>query len=525
MDTPERKGWPYTPHLIVFFSSTFIMVVELVAGRLIARHLGSSIYTWTSIIGVILAGMSAGNYIGGRLADRWRPESILGPLFLIASVVSLSVLPLNRLLPQSWFFDGMMWPTRTFLTVLAIFFFPAMCLGTISPAATKMAVERGHTMGQSIGSVYAWGAVGSIGGTFLTGFWLIAALGAKGVVLTVAFALAGAAALLGPLRWPAAIWAAILGCLLIFSQVYPVNTSTVQKAFEQLDLREEPDSLYALDSYYQFVKVRERTSKYDSSRLIRSLHLDYLTHGYVDLEDPSHFEYHYLRLYRDVAQRVLQGHKTISAFFIGGGSYTFPRWVLHEWPGSRLEVAEIDPMVVEANYEALGLPRDTPIRTYSADARNVVDYLPADARYDLVVGDAFNDLTVPFHLTTLEFNEKIARRLTPDGVYMVNVIDDWEFARMLGAYVLTLQKTFKHVYVFCTESGGVKEGRDTFVVAALMKPIQVEDWRPGHDTSFSGSVLTEEQSAELFRKCRGRILTDDDAPVENLLEPVARKRN
>lgn len=524
MDTPDRKGWRYAPHLIVFFSSTFIMVVELVAGRLISRHLGSSVYTWTSIIGVILAGMSAGNYIGGRLSDRWRPESILGPLFLIASVVSFFVLPLIRLLPQSSFFHGMMWPARTFLTVLAIFFLPAMCLGTIAPPATKMGVERGRTVGQSIGSVYAWGAIGSIGGTFVTGFWLVAVLGTKGVVLTVAFALAAAAVCLGPFRWPAAIWAAALGCLVIFSQACPLNASMAKRAFEHLGLREGADSILATDSYYQFIKVRERKSRFDPSRLILSLHLDSLTHGYVDLKDPSHLECDYLLLYRDLVRRVFPGRKTVSTFVIGGGSYSFPRWLLHEWPGSKVEVAELDPMVVEVNYETLGLPRDTPIRTFSADARNVIDDLPRDARYDLIVGDAFNDLSVPFHLTTLEFNDKIAQHLTPEGMYLVNVIDDWEFARLLGAYVLTLQKTFKHVYVFCSERNGVREGPENFTVAALMRPIQVEDWRPGHKTRFPGSNLTEEQLRELYRKCRGRILTDDDAPVENLLEPVVRKR-
>ena len=150
---------------------------------------------------------------------------------------------------------------------------------------------------------------------------------------------------------------------------------------------------------------------------------------------------------------------------------------------------------------------------------------PSDARYDLVVGDAFNDLSVPFHLTTLEFNEKVARHLTPHGVYLVNLIDDWRFGRLLGAYVLTLKKTFKHVYVFCTKQGGVEDGRETFVLAASMRPIAVSDWRPGHETDFPGSLLTDDNIKELAEKCRGRILTDDNAPVENLLEPVVRNRN
>ena len=111
-----------------------------------------------------------------------------------------------------------------------------------------------------------------------------------------------------------------------------------------------------MDSNYQFINVAERISDMDSSRWVRMLQLDYLIHGYVDVSDPGHLEYHYERVYREVIRRFIRDKKMVSAFFIGGGSYTFPRWVLHEWPGARIDVAEIDPMVVEVNYEALGLP-------------------------------------------------------------------------------------------------------------------------------------------------------------------------
>ncbi|MBI4964597.1 MAG: fused MFS/spermidine synthase [Desulfomonile tiedjei] len=524
MNEEQARGWRYTPHVIVFFSSAFIMVVEIVAGRLVARHLGNSLYTWTSIIGVILAGMSTGNYIGGRLADRWRPEGLLGFLFLVASIMCLSVLPMNHVFPAWDYFEELTWPTRTFLTVFGIFLLPAVALGTISPPAAKMAVERGDTVGQSIGSVYAWGAVGSIAGTLATGFWLVASLGSRGVVLSVSFALAVMAVLLGPKRWLPAIWAAILGALLVFSQLPPYAGWKAEEVVEKLGLRENVEGLVAKDSNYQFINVHETRSDTDSSRHILSLRLDYLIHGYVDLNDPSHLEYKYERLYRDVVRRFFSDRKTVSAFFIGGGSYTFPRWVLFEWPGSVVDVAEIDPMVVDVNYGVLGLPTNSPIRTFPADARNVVDSLAAEARYDLIVGDAFNDLSVPFHLTTLEFNQKVARHLAPKGLYMVNLIDDWEFARLLGSYFLTLKKTFRHVNVFCTELEGVKEGRETFVLAASMEPLQVDDWQPGHGSGFPGSAFTEKQIAKLARKSQGRILIDDNAPVENLLEPVVRRR-
>lgn len=525
MSTLHWKDFRYAPHMVVFFGSAFIMVLELVAGRLIARHLGNSLYTWTSVIGVILAGMSIGNYVGGRLSDRWPPERILGILFLVASALCVSVLPMNRLFSEFTPLDGLRWPARTFFTVLGIFAFPALALGAISPAAAKMAVDRGDAVGRTIGSVYAWGAIGSILGTFVAGFWLIATLGAKDVVLSISLCLAIMAAIMGPYRWFAAMLAAVLGTLLILSQLPVSSGSRTESAVGLLGLREDTDSLFTADSNYQYICVSETQSERNSSRIIRKLQLDYLIHGYVDLADPGYLEYAYERIYRDVAKRYLRDSTKIAAFFIGGGSYTFPRWVLHQWPGSAVDVAEIDPQVVEANYKALGLPRDTPIRTFCADARLVVDGLAPETRYELIVGDAFNDLSVPFHLTTLEFNEKVARHLAPGGAYLVNVIDDWEVGKLLGACVETLGKTFRHVQVFCTNEAGVNPGRQTFVLAASMTRVDFGDWKAGHPDSFEGSVLSEQDLETLAAKSGKRVLTDDYAPVENLLEPVVRKRD
>jgi spermidine synthase len=515
------RGWRFTPHVVVFFSAACIMVMELVAGRLIARHLGSSLYTWTSIIGVVLAGMSIGNYVGGRMADRFRPERFVGWLFLIASLTCLSTLVLNHFLAVKEPFEVFHWPTRVFASVLVVFMMPALILGTISPAMAKMALERSNKVGATIGSVYAWATVGSIVGTLATGFYLIAALGAQGVVLVVSLGLAVIGLCMGPHRWAHAAWivAVVAVCFLAKSP-----SAMAADYGYRAGVREFGDYVFGADSDYQYVKVYEDTSGKQKHRTLRVLALDYLIHGYVDPKDPTYFEYDYERIYRDVARRLARGKGQVSTFFLGGGSYTFPRWVLHEWPGSRVEVAEIDPLVVEANHQALGLPRDTPIKTYVMDARNAIDDLPADRRFDLIFGDAFSDLSVPYHLTTLEFARKLKSHMAPDGAYLINIIDDWQYGFFLSAMYNTLRGVFKNVYVFCTEEEGITKGRETFVVAATDASMDTSDWLPGHEVEFSGSVLKREDLQDLAQKTKGRILTDDDAPVENLLEPVVRTR-
>jgi len=215
---PADLLWRYTPHAIVFCSSACIMVVELVAGRLIARHLGSSLYTWTSIIAVILAGMSAGNVLGGKLADRWKPESVLGWLFLGSSLISVLTLGVNFVFAEVRPLRGLDWPAQIFFTSLLVFIAPAIALGTISPAAAKMALARSDRVGATIGSFYAWAVAGSILGTFLTGFWLIAALGSRGVVLCTALGLALLGLSLGPRRTVHAAWAGLVLVFLIVSR-------------------------------------------------------------------------------------------------------------------------------------------------------------------------------------------------------------------------------------------------------------------------------------------------------------------
>ena len=185
------------PYAAVFLSSFCVMVVELVAGRLIARNLGSSIYTWTSVIGVILAGLAAGNYLGGRIADRHRPARVLALLFLLASIVSLSIPVLNRWIGdwvQLWMLS---WPLRVSLHVGAVFFLPSMILGAISPVAGKMALDQGHLPGRTLGSVYAWGVIGSLLGTFLTGYCFIPTFGTAKVVWCVAAVLAATSLVMG----------------------------------------------------------------------------------------------------------------------------------------------------------------------------------------------------------------------------------------------------------------------------------------------------------------------------------------
>jgi spermidine synthase/predicted MFS family arabinose efflux permease len=524
-ETPGRPdavfALRYTPHAIAFLASACLMVVELLASRVIAEQAGSSLYTWASVIGVVFAGMSLGNYAGGLLSDRFPSSRVIGWLFLAASASVVSVLVAAYVLELKAPFEAWRWPTMVFATVFCIFFLPSLVLGTFVPVAVKAAVERATELGTTIGSVSAWNAVGSIVGTVAAGFWLIPALGTQSLTMLVACVLAAAGLVLGPRRVAHLGWTAIAFALLLSTRgpLPGVGQWRYQEVFRDTDTYP-----FSAESAYQYVRVYDDFSEDEPDRSLRVLSLDHLIHGYVDLNDPTFLNYAYERVYAEVARRYAAGKTTVSAFFVGGGSYTFPRWVLAQWPGSLAVVGEIDPVVPEANYEATGLPRTTPIHTIIGDARNTVEDLPPDPRFDFFFGDAFNDLAVPYHLTTLEFSRNVAQHLKPGGAYLVNLIDNFDSGLLLGSFVGALQREFSHVYVFCTEREGVSHRRDTFVVAASNVPLDTRGWERNHGTDFEGSVLTPADLAALEKKCGGRILTDDNAPVEVLIAPVVRER-
>ena len=191
----ERR---WVSYLVVFVASGCTLVLELVAGRVLAPFVGVSIHTWTSSIGVVLAGISLGNYVGGGLADRAGSGRTLGILLAAGGLTSLAVLPLAgglaAVAPRSY-------PLvlRIVLLTTLLFFLPSLLLGMIPPVVIKLTLGDLGRAGNVVGRVYAASTVGSLVGTFLTGFVLIAHVGTRTVVLSVGLTLVVLGGLAGAL--------------------------------------------------------------------------------------------------------------------------------------------------------------------------------------------------------------------------------------------------------------------------------------------------------------------------------------
>jgi predicted membrane-bound spermidine synthase len=500
--SPPHK-WLWPPSLIVFISSACIMVLELVAGRITAPYIGVSLYTWTSVIGVVLAGISLGSYLGGRIADRRASPRLLGVLFVLGGLASFAILAVDVLSAFSTIeaLTRSTLPLAAALVALAIvlFFVPCTVLGTISPVVVKLAVHDLSRTGSTVGRIYAAGSVGSIVGTFATGYMLISWFGTHLIVWGVALVLItlGLLILLGR-RWLWTLPALLLlagGSLLASRQGWLDGPCTRETNY-----------------FCIIVKGEEH-----GGTPVLALYLDRLLHSYTSPQDPTRLVYEYERLYADVTAYQAGRLGPLSALFIGGGGYTFPRYMEAVYPDSELDVIEIDPGVTQTAYDSLGLNEDTRIATYNEDARMFLAREPARS-YDLILGDAFNDFSVPYHLTTREFNDRVRAWLADDGYYVVNIIDGPR-GRFLRAYAHTLRQTFRHVYLVFSVDGWRRSSRSTLVLVAGDTPLD----RAGlEDTSplLARQLLSDPEVAEIMAEGEAVTLTDRYAPVDQLLAAV-----
>ncbi len=511
------------PSATVFISSACIMIIELVAGRLIARHLGSSLYTWTSIIGVVLAGITIGNYIGGRIADRFPARKTLASLFALSSAACVIVIILNNLVGNWEWLWHLDWPMRVFTHIALVFLLPSTLLGTISPVVAKMALDRGLATGRTIGNIYAWGAAGSIAGTFLAGFYLIAAMGTIAILWSVGALLLLMAIFYRASMWILYIWLAIFVALMVMatsSSLWARNTGLAMAIREKYD----PEVIYQDETQYCYVSVKQVSENPDRRLFIQ----DKLKHSEIVMGDIDNLRYFYTHIYASITEGLKKKDDPISIMVIGGGGYAYPQYIEKNFPNSRVDVVEIDAGVTKAAQEAFGLSKDTKINTITMDARNYVDDVlfkkaqgQAVPAYDFIYEDAINDYSVPYQLVTREFNEKITSLLTADGVYMVNLIDIYDHGRFLGSIVNTLEETFPHVNVLSEDAP--RSIRNTFVVVASKQPVDLKgiigDYTKGADMWY----LAPEEIDLLKKRADNIVFTDDYVPVENMLASVVRR--
>jgi spermidine synthase len=233
-----------------------------------------------------------------------------------------------------------------------------------------------------------------------------------------------------------------------------------------------------------------------------------------------------VRAFAEVAALTAARKPDFRALMIGGGGYALPRYLEAVYPESQLDVVELDPAVTAIARQRLGLRRETRIRTQNGDARAILREWPERPAFDLVYGDAFNDLSMPYHLTTVEFLRLVRDLLNDDGVYLANVIDNLASnGRVVSAFVRTFRAVFGQVYLL--RWGPYEPSAiETLVVVGAKRPLDLRAIRehapmreqPGR--TFASEVIEGEALDRIVEQAPAPVLTDERAPVDQLAAPL-----
>ncbi|WAZ26285.1 fused MFS/spermidine synthase [Streptomyces cinnabarinus] len=493
-DRPRENGLSSrAAAALVFSASAAVLVVEIVSLRLLAPYLGLTLETSTMVIGIALTAIAAGSWLGGRLADLVSPRRLLGPSLGVSGAV-VALIPAVLRTTAEWA------PALLFLIAALTILVPGALLSAVTPVVTKLRLTSLAETGTVVGRLSGVSTVGAIVGTVVTGFVLVARFPVSGILIGLGVLLVVGSALV---EWRARGWSGVPALTLVV--VAGGLATTVAPGGCDIETR------------YHCARVVADPDR-ESGRI---LVLDGVRHSYVDVADPTFLKFAYVRAIASVVDAAFPEGEPLAAYHLGGGGLTFPRYLGATRPGTRSLVSEIDSGVVRINRDQLGLGARADIDVRAEDGRIGLRRLDADSR-DLVVGDAFGGVSVPWHLTTKEAMTDIRRVLDEDGLYVANLIDHGELA-FARAEVATLSEVFEHVALVgeptdigldptATPKGG------NLVVLASNRPVDLPATQESLDARKTGwKIATGDDLTSWIDDAQ--LLTDDYAPVDQLLEP------
>ena len=491
----------YYLYLTEFFSGVSVMAVELGASRLLAPYFSSSQIVWTIIIGTIMIALALGNVWGGRTADKDPNTDRLYRRLLIAAVWIAAIPVLGKYIILG--ISGVLVLTintnfliiAAFCACMVIFVFPLFLLGTVTPSLVKYTVDSLEDNGKTVGTLGAFNTIGSILGTFLPTFVTIPAVGTavtfllfSGILLAIGLIYF----LSSKVRWKTCLVSVILFVLCA------IFGSGGNFAFWEDDLTYEGESVY---NYLQVKETEDRTILSTNVLFgVQSVKMkeDGLTGMYYDYA---------------LAAPVMAGlgeDKPGSILILGNGTGTFASQCTQYFPAASVAGVEIDDKITDLAHTYFDLPEQVEVTTYDGRA-----YLQAvDAQYDVIQVDAYQDITIPFQMSTTEFFTLVRDHLAPGGVMVVNLNmhSDGE-GSINQALCDTIASIFP--YVSTVDVPGTTN-RELFA-AMDGDPIQ---WLAEHRAAITAPDLAQ----QMDRVARGvtrytggsHILTDDQAPVEVL---------
>ena len=487
----------------VFVTGAAFLVIEIIAIRILSPYYGNTIYTTSSVIGIMLAMLSVGYYLGGILSDKYPNHEFFYSIIFLSGllIISMHFLGIVILPYLSLFFSIALGP---FISSLLLFSIPAFFLGTLSPFAVKLNKKGPDDVGKQSGEVFFWSTLGSITGSFLTGFFLITYFGINTIVISTGISLI--------------LWS--LFCFLLFYKIDKKILSFVL-LFLLLGLflvwmyfpEKQKNIIYERDGTYEKIKIVDGTWNNRPTRFV-FLDRSHSSAMYLDSRELV-FDYtKYYELYKLFKPQVK------NAFVIGGGAYSIPKAILNESPNIIVDVSEIEPTLFSLAQKYFDLEEDIRLNNFIEDGRRFLS--KNENEYDLIVGDVYYSFfSMPVHFTTKEFFSLVKNRLSDDGIFVGNFSGTLE--NKSPSLILSEIKTFKAVfpnsYFFAVDSKeSLKPQNIIFLGINGSKKI---DFDSNLITKSDNPILKnlKEKKIELdnFDFSKHKELTDNFSPIEYLV--------
>ncbi|RLD58386.1 MAG: spermidine synthase [Bacteroidetes bacterium] len=486
----------YLLELIILFAGIITMAFELAGSRILGPYFGTSIFIWTSLIGIIMGSLSIGYWAGGQLSVKKSDLIVLSRLLLAAGIfIFITAFGHDYILKRVVKYIADFRLQVVFSS--AVLFGPAsVFLGGVLPYAAKLKINSMESSGVAIGRLYALSTIGSIAGTFLSGFVLLPYFG----FLNIMYFLTGVLLLFS--FWIFFISKTKIYLAITIVSLFVLSSFWIKSYINEVDYIDT-------DTQYNRVFIYNTTDK-ATGRPIKMLAINN-EHSSAKFLDGDGLVFEVLKYYH-LVEHFNPGFK--SSLMIGGSGYAFPKAYLKKYPEATMDVLEIDPELTQMAYEHFDLPKDKRLRIFHEDGRTFMN--KGQGKYDALFMDAYKSMiTVPYQLTTVEAITKMYDMLNDDGVILANLISTLSPKNnaFLRAELATYKSVFPQVYLFAVQYPNPAEKQKEYFQNFMLVGLKSEK-KPGlysgdeELNEFLKHLVTIKIDADL------PILTDDYAPVE-----------
>jgi predicted membrane-bound spermidine synthase len=481
-------------YITVFLTGCAVLIFEVAAVRLLTPYFGSSLYVLSSVLSTILLALSLGYTLGGRLADRYPLPSVLFSIIACAGTLMILLLWLTIvLLPSTAMILGLSF--GPLIIAFLGFFLPALLLGIDSPFVIRLLDATPHTTGTTVGNVFFWSTIGSITGSLSAGFYLIPTYGVKETIIGTAVCLTTWATLV---LWHTASTAMtkIASGILLLATIMMAGLLIRHEAVASIGtLLHETDGLYSHTEVFEYdirgqmYRFLKNDTNYSSAIIPGSYEIAFPYASYALLFEP---------MVPDATNYLV----------LGGGAYTIPRHVHHQYPDITITTVEVEPHLLPLAYQYFEYPKAPNLLNIESDAR--VFLQSTTTQYDVIFSDVMNSgHYIPPHVLTTEFFATLKSRLSPEGVVILNYIGslDTDGETMTGSLLRTIATVFKSSAVYAMEDTSTKALQNILIVLRHdNKPI-----------TFGDTVITNHLFGGTTTADARRITIDPDTLTDEMI--------